>query len=225
MRRPDESECPEQPDERADRILGDGPEDHARVPVLMDTLPPKPTSSRSGSRIPLSPAGAVLLAIMFGLCGGYLDLFLMLFRNLWWVDDGSSEIGRDFPWTVPVAHAVLMLIPGVLIAAACRLRPGLISLRAASWLFATLAIWAALLEDASVRRTCHLLLAAGLGRPIGAAVDIHGRSRRTVRYVLAGLVGVLGVLAALSSGRQALQEAPRAGRIAAAAAAVPATSC
>ena len=118
--RPDESECARSStDECADRILGDGPEDHARVPVLMDTLPPKPTSSRSGSRIPLSPTSAVQLAIMFGLCGGYLDLFLMLFRNLL-VDPDRWILRsrRDFLWTVPAAHVVLMLIPGMLIAAA-----------------------------------------------------------------------------------------------------------
>ena len=142
---------------------------------------------------------------MFGLCGGYLDLFLMLFRNLWWVDRWILRIGRDFLWTVPAAHVVLMLIPGMLIAAVCRLRPRLISLRAGSWLLATLAIWAAL-SRFPLYATASLLLAAGLGRPISAAVDTHGRSRRTVRYVMAGLVGVLGVLGALSSGRQVLQE-------------------
>src|SRR4051812_24761563 len=131
--------CPEQPDERADRFLGDGPGDDARVPVLMDTLPPKPTSWRSGSGIPLSATGAVQLAIIFGLCGGYLDLFLMLFRDRWWVDRWILQIGRDFLWTVPAAHGVLLLIPGMLIAAACRLRPRLISLRARAWLLATLA--------------------------------------------------------------------------------------
>src|SRR4051794_6904542 len=99
--------CPEPPDECADRILGDGPEDHSRVPGLMDTLPPKPTSRRSWSRIPLSPARAALLAIMLGLCGGYLDLFLMLFRKQWWIDGWILRIGRDFFWTVPAAHVAL----------------------------------------------------------------------------------------------------------------------
>src|SRR5262249_48047282 len=90
--------CPEPPDERADRILGDGPEDNARVPVLMAPLPAKTTSPRSGIRIPLSPTSAVQLAITIGLCGGYLDLFLMLFRDLWWVDVWNHRFGRDFLW-------------------------------------------------------------------------------------------------------------------------------
>ena len=78
-------------------------------------------------------------------------------------------------------------------------------MRAGSWLFATLAIWAALLR-LPLYGACSLLLAAGLGRPISDAVATRGRSPRTVRYTLAGLLGLLGVLAALSSGRQAIRE-------------------
>ena len=118
---------------------------------------------------------------------------------------GLFEAARDFPWTVPVAHAVLLLIPGVAIAAVSRLRPRFVSLRAASWLFATLAIWAALLR-LPLYGACSLLLAAGLGRPISDAVASRGWHPRTVRYTLAGLLGLLGVLAALSSGRQAIRE-------------------
>lgn len=142
---------------------------------------------------------------MFGLCGGYLDLFLMLFRKQWWIDGWILRIGRDFLWTVPAAHAVLLLIPGMLIAAVCRLRPHLISLRAGSWILATLAIWAAL-SRFPLYAAASLLLAAGMGRSISAAVAIHGRSPRTVGRTMAGLLGVLGVLAALSTGRQVLQE-------------------
>jgi arylsulfatase A-like enzyme len=151
------------------------------------------------------PTAAVQLAIIFGLCGGYLDLFLLLFRKLWWIDAWIVRIGRDFLWTIPAAHAALMLIPGMLMSAVCRLRPGLISLRVGSWILATLAIWAAL-SRFPLYATASLFLAAGLGRPISAVVDIYGRSRRTLRYVMAGLIGVLGVLGALSSGRQVLQE-------------------
>ena len=83
----------------------------------MDTPPPSPPAARHApSRVPLSPAAAVLLAISFGLCGGYLDLFLMLFKKLYWEDEWILRHGRDFPWTVPVAHAILLLIPGMMIA-------------------------------------------------------------------------------------------------------------
>ena len=181
------------------------PRDTAVAQVPFDTPPPKRAARRLPSRVPLSPIAAVLLAISFGLCGGYLDLTFMLFRKFCWDQEGFVRSGRDFPWTVPVAHAVLLLIPGAAIAAVSRLRPRFVSMGAASWLFAVLAIWAALLR-LPLYGACTLLLAAGLGRPISAAVASRGWHPRTVRYTFAGLLGLLVVLAALSSGRQAIRE-------------------
>ena len=145
------------------------------------------------------------MAISFGLCGGYLDLVLMLIQSLWWTDDVPKRIGRDFPWTVPVGLALLLLVPGVMVAALNRLRPGLVSLRAGSWLFATLAIWAALLRM-PLYGACTLLLSVGVSRPISAAVANNCRSSRLLRSALLGSLGALAVLAALSSGRQAVRE-------------------
>jgi arylsulfatase A-like enzyme len=167
--------------------------------------PPKPAAGHPPSRISLTPSAAILLAISFGLCAGYLDLFLMLFRKLWWEDEWIYRRGRDFAWTIPTAHAVLLLLPAIVIAAICRLRPQVVSLRAGAWLFAALAIWAALLR-LPLYGAGTLLFAVGLGRPIGSAVAARGWSPRTARYALAGLLGVLAVLAAISSGRQVIQE-------------------
>jgi len=180
-------------------------QDNAERQVPMDTPTPKRAARRLPSRIPLSPTAAVLLAIWFGLCGGYLDVSVLLFRKFFWTQEGFFRSARDFCWTVPVAHAVLLLIPGVVIAALSRLRRGLVSVRAASWLFATLTIWAALLR-LPLYGACSLFLAAGLGRPISDAVASRVWYPRTVRYTLAGLLGLLAVLAALSSGRQAIRE-------------------
>jgi hypothetical protein len=179
--------------------------DNAQGQVPMDTPPPKPAARRPSSLIPLSPTAAVLLAISFGLCGGYLDVSVTLFRRFCWSEEWFLQIGRDFLWTVPVAHAVLLLIPGMVIATVSRLRPRLVSLRAGSWLFATLALWAALLR-LPLYGACSLFLAAGLGRPISAAVATRRWHPRSARYTLAGFLVVLGVLAALSSGRQAIRE-------------------
>jgi arylsulfatase A-like enzyme len=153
----------------------------------------------------LTPSVAVLLAISFGLCAGYIDLFLMLFRKLWWDDEWIYRSGRDFAWTVPTAHVVLLLVVALVIAAVCRLQPRIVSLRAGAWLFATLAIWAALLR-LPLYGAGTLLFAIGLGRSISAAVATRRWSPRTVRYALTGLLGALAVLAALSSGRQVIQE-------------------
>ena len=56
------------------------------------------------------------------------------------------EQGRNFPWMVPTANLAVMMVPGLLIAIATRLRTGLISLRFACFVFATLAIWGPLLR-------------------------------------------------------------------------------
>ena len=87
-----------------------------------------------------------------------------------------------------------------------RLRPRPVSPRLVLWLFATLAIWAALLR-LPLYAAGTLFLAAGLGRAVRDAVSpgLVLQPRR-VPYTLAGLVGLLIVLAALSSGRQALKE-------------------
>ena len=61
-------------------------EDNAEVQSSMDTTPPKPAARRPPSRMPLSPTAAVLLAISFGLCGGYLDLVIIVFKKYCWND-------------------------------------------------------------------------------------------------------------------------------------------
>jgi hypothetical protein len=147
---------------------------------------------------------AVLLAISIGLVGGYLDLLIIVLRKYFWNPEGYFRTARDFPWTVPLGHALLLLIPGLVVAAVNR-RPRKISLRVASWLFGSLAIWAALLR-APLYGACTLLLAVGLARVLGNAVASSGVHLRKPRCAIGGLLGVLGVLAALSSGWQAVSE-------------------
>ena len=173
--------------------------------VSFEAPPPIWAAQRLPNRVPLSPGVAVLLAISFGLCGGYLDLLFMLFRKFCWDQEGFVRSGRDFPWTVPLAHTLLLLIPGVAIAAISRLRPRFVTMRAAAWLFAVLAIWAALLR-LPLYGACTFVLAVGLGRPISAAVASRAWRAATVGYTLAGLLFLLGFLGAFSSGRQAIRE-------------------
>ena len=171
----------------------------------MESIPTEPAVRLRPSQIPLSPTAAVLLAIAFGLCGGYLDLGLILFKKLCLNPEGSFRSARDFPWTVPVSHAVLLVIPGVVVAAVNRIRPKLLSLNLACWLFATLAIWSSLLRM-PMYGACSLLLAAGLARPISNVVVAHGLYLRPRRSILAAMLSPLIVLAALSSGRRAVTE-------------------
>jgi hypothetical protein len=102
-----------------------------------------------------------------------------------------------------VGHAVLLVIPGVVVAAVNRIRPKLLSLNVACWLFATLAIWSSLLRM-PMYGACSLLLAAGLARPISNVVVARGLYLRPRRSILAAILSPLIVLAALSSGRRAV---------------------
>ena len=170
-----------------------------------DAAAPESTERRPPRRLPVSPVTAILLAISFGLLAGYLDIGIILFKRFFWNPEGYYRIARDFPWSVPLAHAAFMLIPGLLVGALCWLMPRLVPLRAVSWLLATLAIWGALLRM-PMYGACSLLLAAGLGRLVGDAVAGDGLDSRRLRWISAAFVGVLGVLAVGSSGWQVLRE-------------------
>jgi arylsulfatase A-like enzyme len=174
---------------------------------LTDATSPGPERARrTRSPIPLSPMAAIVLAIAIGLACGYLDLLMVIVKKYWWSDLGHFETARDFPWSIPVAHVVLLLVPGLLLAAMARLRPGGLSLRAGTWLLSTLALWMTLLR-APLYGAAVLILAAGLARPMSGAIAhciAHNPSR--ARPLLAVLFAVLILLATLSSGREAVRE-------------------
>ena len=172
----------------------------------MAAAPPlKPGSHPDPGCLVDSPAGTILLAIALGLCGGYLDLVVMIVMKYCWNDLRYFWSGSDFPWSVPIAHAFLLGLAGTLVALVKRIVPWrLITLRAAAWLFTTLALWSALLRM-PLYGICTLLLAAGLGWRISTAIATFSRGRRRARFALAGLLGLLAVLAACSSGVRAVR--------------------
>ena len=160
----------------------------AFVEAMMDPTPSGVGTGKPARRIPLSPTPAVVLAISIGLCGGYVDLLVMCFVRSFRDPDGYFRTGRDFLWTVPIGHLVMLNIVAVPIA---------VFIVAAAYLR-----WAQLhgssRRSPSGRTSCvalygvaSLLLAAGLGRltsgPITALVTQPARRRLT----LAGLLGVL----------------------------------
>jgi arylsulfatase A-like enzyme len=170
----------------------------------MNTTRRESVSGGEPSRVRFSSPAFLALAVSFGLCGGFLDLAIIVFNKYFLHKEGYFRTARDFPWTVPAGHVVLLLIAG-LVVAALNLRGRGISVRVACWLFAALAIWCALLR-APLYGACSLVLAVGLGRLVGDAVAARGVQARRLGYVLAGLLGVLGVMAALSSGWQSFRE-------------------
>ena len=131
---------------------------------------------------------------------------MMIFRKLYWSDLRYFGSGRDFVWSIPVVHVVLLLIPGVLLAAISRIRTRLVSLAVGSWLLATLAIWAALLR-APLYGASTLLLAAGVARLLsGLMAASIVRHQRQWKRGLVGLLAMLVVMASCSSGWHALGE-------------------
>jgi arylsulfatase A-like enzyme len=171
----------------------------------MDAMPPQVPRVNPTRPAVHSRGSMVLLAIAFGLCAGYLDVGILVFKKYCWNSEGYFRNASDFPWTVPLGHAFLMLFPGVVVGLLSRRWPRLISLRLASWFFATLSIWMALLRM-PMYGSCSLLLALGLGRAIADMVAAYGERPSARRWILAGLVGVLVVFAAGTSGWQAVRE-------------------
>ncbi len=171
----------------------------------MTTSVPETGPRRPLRGVSLSPAAAILLAISFGLCAGYLDVAITLLGKYCWNKDGYFRNARDFPWTIPAGHALLLLVPGLVVAVLNRRPRGRVSLRAGVWLFAALAIWAALLR-APLYGACSLLLAVGLGRLIADAVAARGIAPLRLRYFAAALLGVWAVFAAFTSGWQVVRE-------------------
>jgi arylsulfatase A-like enzyme len=169
------------------------------------------TPRRSG----LSATSLVALVIAFGLIGGYVDVCAVVFKKYFWDEDRYFWEGRDFPWTIPVAHVVLMLIPAILVAIVNRVRPGRVSASAVGWLFATYALWAALLRM-PIHGFSSLILAAGVGGLLSRALITGSGKPRGGRYTIGGLLSVLVVLAAVSSGSHYLREVRALARLPAA---------
>ena len=68
----------------------------------------------------------------------YVDVAIIILKRFAWNGPKNYGHGVDFPWSVPVGHAALLLIPGLVLAMVCWIRPRPMSLRAGTWLFATL---------------------------------------------------------------------------------------
>jgi arylsulfatase A-like enzyme len=150
----------------------------------------------------LSPRDALLMAAWFGLAAGFLDLGGMVLLKHGIHASAVYKLGRFFPWTVPLANLAILTVPGLLVAAVNWVRPGLVSVRAAAWLLATLAIWGPLL-DMHLNGTASLVLAAGLGRLISRGLaGIGARGRRWGRLSVAGLASLLVTIAMVTIGGQ-----------------------
>jgi hypothetical protein len=182
---------------RIDELLGIG---------MMDADSATPQSPKKPDHAKLSVQNTLLLAAAFGLTAGFLELVgLVLTKHLLHTTEYYKQ-GRFFPWALPVANLAILMVPGVLVAGLNWLRPGLFPLRAAAWLLATLALWGFCL-NMPMAGWAGLLLAAGLGRPIGRIIlSLLSGSPRRIRLTVAALVSLLAAIATVSIGGQAIVE-------------------
>jgi arylsulfatase A-like enzyme len=167
----------------------------------MEIAPAEVEHRRAASPSTLSPRSAVLLAAWLGFVGGYVDLVAMISRRK--IFGYYYLQGREFYWLVPLAGLVWVLVPGLLVALANRLRPGLVSLRAGAWLLATIALWGVLLR-LPLSGVASLLLAAGLGRWASRAAVAASLWPRLAWVSVVGLVGVLVMTVSASTARSTL---------------------
>jgi arylsulfatase A-like enzyme len=171
----------------------------------MKTSAADPLAQRSLAQPRISPLGVIALAIACGLAGGYLDIVCIVLKKYFGSDLKHFEMAYDFPWTVPVGHVVLLALPSALLALICAIRPKPMSLRATTWLFATPAIWAALLR-LPLYGVASLILAAGLATQISKGVAGVCQRPWPARLTFAGLVVSVFILAALATGWRAARD-------------------
>lgn len=154
----------------------------------------------------LSVRSTCCLAVAVGLVAGYLDVLFIVVKKHFWNDSRYFEAARDFPWTVPAAHAAWMALAAVLLIVSTGFRPGRLRLRAVAWLLATLALWGAFLR-LPLHEGSSFALAAGVALAVEGLVAAWLRRPRWVRLGLAGLVAPLILLAGATNGRALLREA------------------
>ena len=175
-------------------------------PVLDNSVPKELTPSQTTS---LSTGTALILAGWFGLVGGYLDLgMIFLKRDLFHVTL-YYELGRHFCWMVPVAHLAVMLVLGLWIAGVNWLRKGLISLRSAFLVYATLATWGPLWR-APLYSLATLFAAVGAARLISRPLARHARGFHQFAWPSLIVLLVLVAATAANSLRQQSRAESRA---------------
>lgn len=156
--------------------------------------------------VPVRATTALALAIALGLSGGYLDLILISLKKYLWDEQGHFHNARDFPWSVPLVHVLLLLVPGLILALLTRLRGRLLTLHQAASILATLAIWSALLRM-PLYGAASFVLACALGiRAADLVVAGYRQKPHRGAATIALLVGTLGVLVIMSSGWHAWRQ-------------------
>ena len=79
-------------DESVEVILHDDIKEGCGGPGPDDRRVIRNRGSTPADRIPLTPTAAILLAVSFGLFGGYLDVGVISFKKYCWNQEGTFEL-------------------------------------------------------------------------------------------------------------------------------------
>ncbi len=171
----------------------------------MKTSVAETRARRPPGRVFLSPGAAVLLAISFGLCAGYLDVAITLLGKYCWHKDGYFRKRSGFP--VDRSGGARSPVTG-----SGALGRGVEPSPARAHLVASRGVAVRFAGDLGgfaetpLYGVCTLFLAIGLGRFIADAVVARGIAPRRLRYGAVTLLGLLALCAAFTSGWQAVRE-------------------
>ncbi len=160
--------------------------------------------TRSRSQGPTA-ATVLLLAIWIGLTAGFIDLGLLLIRKRL-IEGDAIRLGEGFPWLIPAGVAVLVLLPGFLLALLARLRRGRGSLGRAVWLLAFVG-FLDLCTKFPLEFWSSSILSAGLAVQSARLISAHRQAfLRFVRLTTPILAGAVLALALATSGVRAWSE-------------------
>jgi arylsulfatase A-like enzyme len=183
---------------------------HSMVPhsgsAAVDAIEPTARETGADSRsLPTAPATILLVATWIGLTAGFVDLGLLLLKKRL-IGDPFYRLGDQFRWITPAAVAVVILMPGMVLALFARLRRGRVSLGTSVGLLSfvgfldmcsrlPLELWSSFLLSAGLAVQCARLVGARRERFLGL-----------VRRTSLPLIGVLSAIMLLSLGSRAVLE-------------------
>jgi arylsulfatase A-like enzyme len=151
------------------------------------------------------PATVLLLAAWIGLAAGFVDLGLFLFRK-GLIERDAVRLDEGFPWIIPAGVAVLVLLPGSVLAVVARLRRGRASLARAVGLLSFVA-YLDLCARLPLEFISSSLLSAGLAVQTARFVRARRHScLRFARRTVPLLAGAVLILAFLTTGVRAWSE-------------------
>ena len=152
-------------------------------------------------RAPVSARFVLVAAVFAGLCAGYIELFVDIYKkhyhNIYLV------MGKHYIWMVPAGTLFTTFAAGLIVAGFVRVRPRLVSREGALWVIVSFAILGPI-STAPMRFLACVCLAIGLGRRIASSIERRGAWFECFAFKASiRMIGALLILIAFAFGRPA----------------------